>query len=294
MTSRCGVHRRLVVVADAIGVSILVWLLFLACVIAPATARRTPPPLPGPVRPAASAVRGPGRQVTPVPAPLWTTGSARGCVPGRLIRSVDTRGAPLIAFTFDDGPDPVYTEMVANEFERRGLSATFFVVGTMLRAYPEVGRSLVDRGFIIANHSMTHCYTGAVMASEVEPMNALIASVLGVRTPFFRSPGLTASTQVDAALAASGQCNIWTDRDLRDWTMPRRSSAQLCSAFASTLHPGEIVLLHVGPGHAPTAGAVGCMLDVAQARGYRVVGLDELLVSGTPAARQPGRRVIVE
>jgi hypothetical protein len=36
------------------------------------------------------------------------------------------------------------------------------------------------------------------------------------------------------------------------------------------------------------------MLDVAQARGYRVVGLDELLVSGTPAARQPGRRVIVE
>jgi peptidoglycan/xylan/chitin deacetylase (PgdA/CDA1 family) len=294
MANRRGVLRQPIVVANTVGLLILVWVLVLASVVPSALARGSSPPIPGPVDPVTRPVRGSGQQVTPVPAPYWTTGAARHCAPGSLIRSVDTHGAPMIAFTFDDGPDPTYTTAVADVFASRGLTATFFIVGQMLSAYPDVARSLVDRGFIIGNHTVSHCYTGAMMAAEVATMNDSIESTLGVRTPFFRSPGLTASASVDAALAASGQCNVWTDVDLRDWTLPRRSSEQLCSAFAATLHPGEIVLLHVGPGHSQTAHAVSCMLDVAQARGYSVAGLDELLVAGVPSTRQSGRRVIVE
>ena len=287
MASHGGVPVRSVTTFRVILLVVLAWILPVGVVLGPASADPVRPGsgIPGAAHPTQPPVRGACQQVTPVPAPYWTTGHARRCVPGQLVRRVDTNGVPLIAFTFDDGPDPTYTVAVAAELERRGLTATFFVVGQMLSAYRDVGRQLVADGFIIGNHTVTHRYSGQVMASEITTMNEMIRSILGVRTPFFRAPGLTSSALVDATLVVTGQCNVWTDVDLRDWVSPRRSSAELCSAFSSSLHAGEIVLLHVGPGHSSTAGALACMLDVATARGYRVVGLDELFVAGAPTAR---------
>jgi len=212
----------------------------------------------------------------------WQTGSVPGCNAGQTMRGVNTNGKKIITFTFDDGPDPRNTHAIMDEFARRGLTATFFMIGVNIRAYSAAGREVVARGFAVGSHSVTHQYKPPIIASEVRPNNDIIESVLGVRTPYFRAPGLNEGPQIDAALREAGMCGFSTDVDLHDYVSPRRPASQLCASFSAGLHPGTIVLLHDGGSHAPTVAAVPCMLDIALSRGYKVVGLEEFLNSGTP------------
>ena len=212
----------------------------------------------------------------------WQTGSVPGCNPGQTMRGVNTGGKKIVTFTFDDGPDPRNTHAIMNEFERRGLTATFFMIGRNIREFPAAGREVVARGFAVGSHSVTHQYKPPIIASEVKPNNDIIESVLGVRTPYFRAPGLNEGPQIDAALRNAGMCGFSTDVDLHDYVSPRRPASQLCASFSAGLRPGTIVLLHDGGSHAPTVAAVPCMLDIALSRGYKVVGLEEFLNSGTP------------
>lgn len=249
--------------------------------------------------PYAPAVRGTAVQVTPTEPPPsipdWATGSVPGCTPGGLIRRVDTGGRRMITFTFDDGPWPRNTTGIMDAFSARGLTATFFMIGQNLRAYPEIARALVARGFAVGNHSLTHRYSATTIASEIGPMNTLIEQVLGVRTPYFRSPGLTEGTVIQSTLASTGQCNLFTSAVLGDHLTPRRSAGQLCGSFSAQLRPGLIVLLHDGGSHVPTVAAVPCMLDVAATRGYEVVSLAELLGAGRPLVNElSGARVAHE
>lgn len=219
------------------------------------------------------AARGPREQIRPLGPP---------CNAGELVRGVDTGGRLLVAFTFDDGPSPSYTRQVMDKFERRGLKATFFLVGSMIREFPDVAADIVKRGHEVANHTMTHP-TGVVakIAAQVRPTNDLIEQVTGVRPVLFRSPGLTTGAPIQRALADEGMCDVFTTVDYRDYKMPRRSAATLCASFSAMLHPGQFVLLHDGlPDHQNTVDAIDCMLDIAAARGYTVVTASELLRAG--------------
>jgi len=75
-------------------------------------------------------------------------------------------------------------------------------------------------------------------------------------------------------------CNIFANVLTGDASMPRPTAATICARFAGQLKPGSIVLAHDGGNHPQTIAAIDCMLDVAQARGYEVVTVSELLTRG--------------
>ena len=52
------------------------------------------------------------------------------CQPGSRVRGVDVGTRKIVAFSFDDGPWPSYTERIMASFESRGLRATFFMVAS--------------------------------------------------------------------------------------------------------------------------------------------------------------------
>jgi peptidoglycan/xylan/chitin deacetylase (PgdA/CDA1 family) len=226
------------------------------------------------------AVRGTPFQITPFPPPPPPPPAV--CTPGSLIRGVNVGSTKVVAFSFDDGPWPTNTRAVMSAFEARGLRATFFWPGINVNAYPDIARDVVTRGHEVGNHSQTHVYSPSTIAREIPIANATIARVTGVTPVLFRSPGLTQSDTIQSALAVYGMCNIFTTVVLGDHLMPRRSASTLCSSFANTLHPGEIVLLHDGGSHTPTVQAVPCMLDTALRRGYQIVTVGQLLRLGVP------------
>jgi peptidoglycan/xylan/chitin deacetylase (PgdA/CDA1 family) len=65
---------------------------------------------------------------------------------------------PEVTLSFDNGPDPEVTPGVLEVLRRRGLRATFFVVGR--RIADPAGRALAERaqaeGHWIGNHTFTH------------------------------------------------------------------------------------------------------------------------------------------
>lgn len=227
----------------------------------------------GPAIGATTATRGTRQQVTPFPDPPVI------CAPGSYVHSVDTHGAKLVAFTFDDGPGSWETSAIMTEFEKRGGRATFFQIGGMAQVYPDVAKSVVTRGHEVGNHSQSHTHIGSLLAPEVAYANAVLKSITGKEPRVFRSPGLAKSPLVQAELARLGMCNFFGSVLPGDTNLPALNAQQLCTKVRQGLHPGAIVLMHDFH-HAATVAAVPCMLDYAISQGYQLVTVSYLLSQG--------------
>jgi peptidoglycan/xylan/chitin deacetylase (PgdA/CDA1 family) len=75
----------------------------------------------------------------------------------RGLRRSDAFGAGEVVLTFDDGPQPVPTKKLLDVLERHGYTATFFVVGSWIRAdtYQLIQR-MVTSGHEIGTHTYSH------------------------------------------------------------------------------------------------------------------------------------------
>ena len=65
------------------------------------------------------------------------------------------RDAHTIALTFDDGPN-VYTPAVLDALRAENVKATFFIVGKMAKAHPDILARIAAEGHLLANHSASH------------------------------------------------------------------------------------------------------------------------------------------
>lgn len=199
-----------------------------------------------------------------------------------IISRVNTK-RKVVAFSFDDGPWPINTQLIMNHFDNFGLEgeATFFETGGNIKLYRRIAQEVAFRGFEIGNHSMTHSYKPATIASEIAPTQELIHSI-GGHSNLFRSPGLTRGTIIQQRLAILGMVNVFTDSDIGDWRAPRISSDTIAQRTVRAIKPGSIVLLHDGGSHRNTANAIPYILEAVLNEGYDVVRVSELLAMGAP------------
>src|SRR5260221_5834570 len=72
-----------------------------------------------------------------------------------VILSVETH-RPMVALTFDDGPDPRFTPEALAILEAHGAHATFFDTGQHVWMYPDLARRTVAAGNEIGNHTCDH------------------------------------------------------------------------------------------------------------------------------------------
>ena len=73
-----------------------------------------------------------------------------------LVFYMPTKYKQKFALTFDDGPNPPYTDEILNILNLYDVKATFFVVGEKIQSHPEYINKIVDNGHQIANHLYTH------------------------------------------------------------------------------------------------------------------------------------------
>lgn len=97
-----------------------------------------------------------------------------------------------IALTFDDGPHPYYTEQLLDGLKKRGVKATFFVMGKQAEEYPDIIKRMAEEGHLIGNHTYTHlqlCRTNEeAFKKELDRTNQLIFELTGNNTEFVRPP----------------------------------------------------------------------------------------------------------
>ena len=75
---------------------------------------------------------------------------------------------PMIALTFDDGPDTVITPQVLDILTENDAVGTFFLIAQNITPESaEVVRRAVAQGCDIENHSLTHGFMDKMTAEEI-------------------------------------------------------------------------------------------------------------------------------
>jgi peptidoglycan-N-acetylglucosamine deacetylase len=102
-------------------------------------------------------------------------------------------GVRGVALTFDDGPDPDTTREVLDMLDRRGVKATFFVIGAKAEKHPDVVREIIDRGHEVGVHSFAHdrlfSMRGAKrVRDDLERAVRTIENITKTRPVLFRPP----------------------------------------------------------------------------------------------------------
>lgn len=185
-----------------------------------------------------------------------------------------------IALTFDDGPGEATIEVLSalNQF---GAKATFFVLGTAVRANPEIANLMVQQGHEIGAHSYRHDrltdLSSSSLAKDFSRTNQAIEEATAIRPEVFRPPYGLHSSRVREL---SGLPVIMWSVDPHDWK--NRNSRITAARVISRAHPGAIVVLH--DPLPSTALALPRILKQLQARGYHFVTVSELLGEMIPGA----------
>jgi len=182
-----------------------------------------------------------------------------------------------VVITFDDGPLPPYTNRILDALAAECVKVTFFLVGQMARAYPDVVRQIYNAGHTIGTHSNNHPVALDAMAfsfvqAQVDGGVAAVRAALGhpaAVAPFFRAPGLARTNQLERYLATQS-ISIWsTDAHGADYTGINAAQVVRRSIEMLEARRGGVLLLHdIQP---VTANAISALLKELKARGYRIV-----------------------
>lgn len=125
-----------------------------------------------------------------LPAGL-TRALRRAGAPVGSVEAVRTR-APEIVLTFDDGPDPVGTPAVLDALAAHGATATFFVLLTRVRRFPDLLARVAAADHEIGLHGVDHqrltTFAGAEVATRTGAAKAELEALTGRRVRWFRPP----------------------------------------------------------------------------------------------------------
>ena len=107
-------------------------------------------------------------------------------------RAVKDETEKKVALTFDDGPNPEYTEKLLNGLRERGVKATFFLLGAEVEKYPDIVKQMYEDGHLIGNHSYEHVnlstLSDAEAVQQVDKTNQAISRITGENPEYIRPP----------------------------------------------------------------------------------------------------------
>ena len=180
---------------------------------------------------------------------------------------------PMLALTFDDGPQVQSGNRIMDVFAQYGQRCTFFLVGDRIASRADEVRRMVADGHEVADHSYSHAYFNKLSAeqirSEVAKCNAAIAQTTGVAPTIMRLPG---GNKTATVLANVNMPIILWNVDTEDWKV--KDSARIISRVVGKVKDGDVVLMHELYG--TTATAVETIVPTLVSQGFQLVTVSEL------------------
>jgi peptidoglycan/xylan/chitin deacetylase (PgdA/CDA1 family) len=202
-------------------------------------------------------------------------------------------GRPVVALTFDDGPNEPHTSELADYLDREGIPATFFQVFRAVQLYPEVTTRLASSGHVIGLHGHTHDFTRylrrSTVAEELEQGLAAFAQ-LGLRPALYRPPWLLRIPALGDLLHQHGLQAV-SGEFCHPLEVAQPSPERIARLALRITRPGSMIIFHDGRDgkggeRAATVDAVELVVDRLRERSYSFVTVDRLL--GVPAYQATG------
>jgi peptidoglycan-N-acetylglucosamine deacetylase len=214
----------------------------------------------------------------------------------------------VVALTYDDGPNPPYTDEILRVLRAERVHATFFVVGQAVQAYPQVVRRELRDGNAIGNHTWSHghlvLYDVVGLRETLQRTDAAIFAATGEHTRIMRPPyGGRDWLVLDEVRKLGYTPVMWSVPLANDWEYPpARVIAQRVLQYVDdgsiiVLHDGNRGVIcargHVSPHVCDRSGDVGAtrlIVDALKREGYRFVTIPELLEAGGGAITRTASR----
>ncbi|WP_461811460.1 polysaccharide deacetylase family protein [Faecalimonas sp.] len=180
---------------------------------------------------------------------------------------------PMIALTFDDGPGPEVGRIL-DVLEKYNARATFFMVGPLVKKYPETVKRISDLNCELGNHSTTHSDLSklgvAEIRKEIQTTSDAIAKATGGRGPTVMRPPYGAVNPT--VKQTVGLPIIMWSVDTLDWKT--RNTQKTIDSVMTYAKDGSIVLMH--DIHKTSVDAAIQIIPKLIEKGYQLVTVSEL------------------
>lgn len=181
-----------------------------------------------------------------------------------------------IAITFDDGPDAAATPVLLDGLKKRGVKASFFVIGQEAEKNPELILRMYEEGHLIGNHTYHHVELTKVSQEteqkEIEKTNRVIEQITGEEISFVRPPyGAWREETMDHMDLIPVKWTI----DPMDWCT--KSTPVIVRKVVTKAKENGIILLHDRYETSVEAGLQ--IIDILLEEGYQFVTVDELIIN---------------
>lgn len=201
----------------------------------------------------------------------------------------------VICLTFDDGPSSVTPE-VLDVLKENNIKATFFILDYSEQSKSMIQR-IIDEGHTLAIHGMSHDYSKIYASAEatLENFTSLqkkIKKDFNYDVKYVRFPGGASNTisrnYCEGVMTEAVKKVQEENLEYYDWNVDvddagsARTPSEIYNNFVDGILPGveNIVLMHDGEGHMPTAKALQEIINYAKENGYVFTAISE---NTTPA-----------
>jgi peptidoglycan/xylan/chitin deacetylase (PgdA/CDA1 family) len=159
----------------------------------------------------------------------------------------------VVAFTFDDGPNPETTPQVIDALEKYDIPATFFIVTQRITgAHGEKAREVLhrelDAGFMVGSHSVTHSNLKHAAADqlgrEVDGSIRTLAAETNRPIGLFRPPYGSLGPAGRVRLKKLGLTEVQWSVDTLDWKAHHADRLRKKVVSMIEHDGGGVVLMH--------------------------------------------------
>lgn len=189
--------------------------------------------------------------------------------------SAKTADKNKVAITFDDGPNPEYTVELLEGLQKRGVKATFFVLGAEVEKYPDIVKKIDDGGHLIGVHSYEHVNFGQIgdeaAIEQIEKTQEAIHNVTGKYAGYIRPPYGCWKKSLDVEVPL---IEVLWDIDPLDWAT--KDADMVVQRILKGVPEGSIILLH--DASQSSVQAAFSVIDILQQENYEFVTVEDLLL----------------
>lgn len=179
---------------------------------------------------------------------------------------------PLIALTFDDGPN-CNTNKILDILEKYNVKATFFILGTNIKGNEATIKRMNKLGMEIGNHMYSHKLItklkNETIEKEITKVDNLIFEVVGKYPTLVRPSYGTFNKRIKSLI--DRPIIIW-NIDTLDWKY--HNSKRISNNIIKKATDGDIVLMH--DIYSATANSLEITIPKLLEKGYQLVTVSDL------------------
>lgn len=181
---------------------------------------------------------------------------------------------PMVAFTFDDGPSALYTEKLLDGLERRGVKASFFLLGKNVEGNEKLVKRMWKEGHLVGNHTYSHVRLSTLSEprarEEIFKTNNQIYEITGNYPQYLRPPFGSWKKNLEFCVE---MIPVFWNIDPLDWKIQNVSA--IVESVLCQVRDGAIILMH--DGYETSVEAALEIIDRLQTDGYEFVTVDCLI-----------------